>query len=79
MEEFEEYWEDEMEEILTISPEELECISKIREVILSKVGGVVLGDISDISKDELLLKLDISSLNRTDYIVIDRKTLTMKI
>lgn len=69
--------DEEMLEILTVSPEEMDCISKIRENIISKIGGTVVWDITDITKNVLTLSLEMSTLGRTDYVNIDRRTLTM--
>ena len=72
-----EHLENEMEQILTISPEEMDCIAEIRENIISKIGGTVVSDVTDITRNKLTLSLEMSTLERTDYVEIDRRTLTM--
>ena len=68
--------DDSDDEFLEITEGELNLITDLREVLLKHYGGIVMGDITDIAPNELVVRFDIKILNKEDILTINRETLT---
>ena len=67
------------DDFLNITEKEMALISEIREKLLQTYKGTVLGDIVDISPEQITVVLSISAIKKEDVIYINRKTLTWEL